>query len=121
MAGSDAQAGFYYQNVVAAGWLLDLLENGSAVRSVSLESSGRAKFVDDIVVECVDRTLFVQVKWAKDDSSALTLHNLVAAEEPTELPLIARLAAGFKKIQGEPGAKEIVLLSTRNRAPIDSP
>ena len=34
MAGAEAQAGFYYQNVVAANYALDLLEFGSSLRSI---------------------------------------------------------------------------------------
>jgi len=121
MAGSDAQAGFYYQNVVAAGYVLELLEIGTSVKSVSLESAERAKFVDDIIVERDGGTVFVQVKWANDDSATLTLHNLVTADESSEVALIAKLASGFSRVSGEPGSKEIVLLSTRkagsNRQP----
>jgi Cap4, dsDNA endonuclease domain/NACHT domain len=121
MAGSDAQAGFYYQNVVAAGYVLELLEIGTSVKSVSLESAERADFVDDIILEHEDKTIFVQVKWANDDSAALTLHNLVTADETSEMSLIAKLASGFRRISAEPGSKEILLLSTRkpgtNRQP----
>ena len=80
MAGAEAQAGFYYQNVVAAGYALDLIEFGSSLRSITLESQEQAKHIDDIIADYIDKTKFVQVKWALDQNSALTLHNLVNAE-----------------------------------------
>ena len=120
MAGAEAQAGFYYQNVVAAGYALDLLEFGSSLRSITLESIGRAKHIDDIVADYTVRTTFVQVKWAQDQTSALTLHNFVTAEEDST-SLLSKLARGYQQIRGKPGQKEIVLFSSRragiNRQP----
>ncbi len=113
MAGSDAQAGFYYQNVVAALYVLEMLTPGSSIRSISLENPERAKFVDDIIIDCDDKKVFLQIKWAEDESSALTLNNLVATGEGSEISLIEKLARGFLKIRGESGTKEILLYSTR--------
>ena len=112
MAGAESQAGFYYQNVVAAGYLLDLLEFGSPLRSVSLESEERAKHVDDIIADYSDRAAFVQVKWTKNETSALTLHNLVTTEDDST-SLFAKLACGYRQIQDNPGDKEIILSSVR--------
>ena len=112
MAGAESQAGFYYQNVVAAGYILDLLEFGSPLRSVSLESEERAKHIDDIIADYVDRTAFVQVKWTKDETSALTLHNLVTTEGDST-SLFAKFARGYRQIRGNPGDKEIILSSIR--------
>ena len=36
MAGAEAQAGFYYQNIIAAHYALELLAFGSQLRSLSL-------------------------------------------------------------------------------------
>ena len=77
MAGAEAQAGFYYQNIVAAQYALDLIEFGSQLRSITLENSQRAKHIDDIIVDRTEGASFIQVKWSEDDTTAFTLHNLV--------------------------------------------
>jgi len=120
MAGSDAQAGFYYQNIVAARYALDLIEIGSQLRSISLENPQRAKHIDDIIADRVDGVSFIQIKWSESDTAAFTLYNLITAED-TSLSLIAQLAHGFRQVSREPGRKEIILLSTKkagtNRQP----
>lgn len=120
MAGAEAKAGFYYQDIVAAGYALDLIEFGSPLRAITLERVEQAKYVDDIVAEYTDRTTFIQVKWAKNETSSLTLHNLVTPEDGSK-SLLAKLAHGYQQICGKPGEKEIVLLSSRragkNRQP----
>ena len=112
MAGAEAQAEFYYQNVVAANYALDLLEFSSSLRSITLESIERAKHIDEIVAEYDGKTTFVQVKWARDQASTLTLHNLVTTDGDSA-SLIAKLARGYKRIRGQPGHKEIILFSSR--------
>ncbi len=120
MAGSDAQAGFYYQNIIAANHALDMLEFGSQIRTLTFENPERAKHIDDVIIDHSDGATFVQVKWSDDMTSALTLHNLTAAEEDSP-SLLAKLARGYRDIAQEPGRKEIVLFSTRqpgsNRQP----
>ena len=112
MAGAEAQAGFHYQNVVAAGYALDLIEFGSSLRSITLESQEQAKHIDDIIANYTDKTTFVQVKWARDQNSALTLHNLVNAESDST-SLLSKLVRGYQQICEKPGQKEIVLFSSR--------
>src|SRR5215510_9161459 len=120
MAGSDAQAGFYYQNLVAAQYALDLIEFGSQLRSITLENPQRAKHIDDIIADREDGVSFIQVKWSENDTAAFTLSNLITSED-TSLSLIAQLVRGFRQVSREPGRKEIILLSTKkagtNRQP----
>lgn len=120
MAGSEAQAGFYYQNIVAAWYVLALIKFGSQLRAITLENPKRAKHIDDIIADRADGTSFIQVKWSEDDTAAFTLHNLVTADDASP-PLIAQLARGFRQISSEGGWKEIILLSTKkagtNRQP----
>lgn len=111
MAGAEAQAGFYYQNLVAALHLLDLIEVGSKVLSVTLENPSRAKHIDDIIVDTDKGARFIQVKWSEDQQSSLTLANLVAEEEGGSL--WAKLARGYQQIRAEQGEKVVELLSTR--------
>lgn len=112
MAGADAQAGFYYQNIVAADYALDLIEFGSHLRSITLENPARATHIDDVIIDHERGATFVQVKWAKDETSSLTLHNLTT-DGGDSLCLLAKLARGYRDIVREPGTKEIILLSTR--------
>jgi Cap4, dsDNA endonuclease domain/AAA domain len=112
LAGSEAQAGFYYQNIVAALYLLELIEIGSPLRTVVLENPDRAQYIDDIIAEGTNKTTFVQVKWSQEDTAAFTLHNLVTPDDGTSMPLIAKLARGFRQVESEEGRKEVVLLST---------
>lgn len=112
MAGAEAQAGFYYQNVVAAGYALDLIEFGSQLRSITFENPRRARHIDDVIIDHSAGATFVQVKWAQDETSSLTLHNLTAAEDDST-SLLAKLARGYRDIVREPGRKKIILFSTR--------
>ena len=112
MAGTEAQAGFYYQNIVAAGYALDLIEFGNPLQAITMESVEQAKYVDDIVAEYTDRTTFVQVKWAKNETSSLTLHNLITPEDGSK-SLLSKLAHGYQQICEKPGQKEIILFSSR--------
>lgn len=112
MAGAEAQAGFYYQNIIAAGYALDLIEFGSQLRSVTFENPGRARHIDDVIIDHSGGATFVQVKWAQDETSSLTLHNLTTAEGDST-SLLAKLARGYRDIVGESGRNKIILVSTR--------
>lgn len=111
MAGAEAQAGFYYQNLVGALHLLDLLEVGSTVVQVTLENPDRAKHIDDIIVDTTSGSTFIQVKWAEDADASFTLASLLAEEDGVSL--WAKLARGYRQIRSENGTKIVELLSTR--------
>ncbi|UFS72475.1 ATP-binding protein [Geomonas sp. RF6] len=112
MAGADAQAGFYYQNIVAALYVLDLLGFGTRLRSITLENQQRAKHIDDIIIDHCEGTKFIQVKWAEDETSSFTLHNLVCSDDEST-SLVAKLAQGYRQVKAQRSGMEIVLLSTR--------
>jgi hypothetical protein len=42
MQGSFSQAGFFYQNHIAAGRILELLDFGTAIRTIALEITPKA-------------------------------------------------------------------------------
>lgn len=73
MAGSEAQDGFYYQNIVAAHYVLDLIEFGSQLRSITLENPQRAKHIDDIIVDHAHGASFIQAKWSENDTGEATI------------------------------------------------
>lgn len=111
MGGAEAQAGFYYQNLVGALHLLDLLDVGSTTIQVTLENPKRAKHIDDIIVDTPSGSTFIQVKWADDTDASFTLASLLAEEEG--LSLWTKLARGYRQILPENGTKVVELLSTR--------
>ncbi|MGY0561727.1 hypothetical protein ACW7G2_13540 [Luteimonas sp. A277] len=111
MAGAEAQAGFYYQNLVGALHLLDLLEVGSTTVQVTLENPDRAKYIDDIIVDTTSGSTFIQVKWAADADASFTLAGLLVEEEGVSL--WGKLARGYRQISSESGTKVVELLSTR--------
>lgn len=111
MAGSEAQAGFYYQNLVAALHLLELIDIGSNMRSITLENPARAPHIDDIIIDTDKGSRFIQIKWSKEQETSFTLANLVAEEEGGSL--WSKLARGYQQISSEHGEKIVELLSTR--------
>jgi hypothetical protein len=113
MSGTEAQAGFYYQNVLGALRALDLIELGNSLSSVSFDNSSHADYIDDIVAEGDDFTEFVQVKWAQDGDTSFTFANLTSADDSSSVPLLSKLAAGFRKIQNLGGTKSVILHSTK--------
>src|SRR4051812_7847428 len=113
MAGAESQAGFYYQNIIAANYALELIEFGSPLRTITLENPDRARHIDDVIARYVDKTEYVQVKWSQENNTAFTLHNLVTAEE-NEKPLLVKLVRGYLDIKDTDGNKQIILFSTRS-------
>lgn len=117
MAGSDTQAAFYYQNIVAARWALRLLEFGTPIVKIRLENPDHARHIDDVIIFERTRTRYIQVKWSKDDEAAYTLANLTSREERngrTSKSLLESLAIGFDSIGAEENQDvEVLLLSTR--------
>ena len=50
MQGSFAQAAFFYQNHIAAIKILEMLDFGSAIKSITLENYSKGKHIDDIII-----------------------------------------------------------------------
>ncbi|MCK9192893.1 MAG: ATP-binding protein [Nevskia sp.] len=113
MAGSEAQAGFYYQNVIAAHYCLDLIEFGTPLRAATFDNPSQALYIDDVIATYSDSKRFVQIKWSDVDSAVFTLHNLASASDDESIPLLAKLAAGYRTIEADGGTKSIVLFSTK--------
>jgi Cap4 dsDNA endonuclease/NACHT domain len=96
--GSAGQAGYHYQNLVAANHLLDLIELGSTTQSVTLDNPNAGPHIDDVIVQKNGANEFIQVKWSGDDSQTLTLAGLVSAEPTTTgvpTSLLHKLARGY--------------------------
>ncbi|HUC79493.1 MAG TPA: dsDNA nuclease domain-containing protein [Flavisolibacter sp.] len=94
MAGSAAQAGFYYQNHVAAFKILDNLFFQSNISHIELENYQKGKHIDDVIVYRSDRVDYTQVKWSEDTDNSYTLNNLLTAEE-NKKSIFKQLAEGY--------------------------
>src|SRR5947209_15399 len=99
MGGTEAQSGFYYQNVLGALRALDLIELGNPLFSVSFDNPAKAQYIDDIVAEGTGFVEFTQVKWAQDEDASFTLANLTAVDESSGKSLLQKIAEGFRQIQ----------------------
>lgn len=112
MQGSFPQAGFFYQNHIAALRLLELLEFGSALRAVTLENYSKGNHIDDIIAEYGYATHYYQVKWSADDNTPYTIHNLTTPQKDKNKSLIQELAEGYSRLKDRENI-EIVLFSTK--------
>ncbi len=112
MQGSFTQAGFFYQNHIAALKLLEMLEFGSALRSVTLENYSKGNHIDDIIIEYGYATHYYQVKWSAGDDTPYTIHNLIAPQKDKAKPLIKELAEGYSRLSDRENI-EIILFSTK--------
>jgi hypothetical protein len=112
MQGSFPQAGFFYQNHIAALKLLEMLEFGSALRSITLENYSKGNHIDDIIIEYGYATHYYQVKWSADDNTPYTIHNLITPQKDKAKPLIKELAEGYSRLSDRENI-EIILFSTK--------
>lgn len=110
--GSFPQAGFFFQNHVAAQKILEMIEVGSSTRAITLENYDKGPHIDDIIVEADDGTSFYQIKWSESDDSAFTIHNLITPPSDKKKALLKELAEGFSTLRRTEGA-EIILYSTK--------
>jgi len=113
MPGSFSQAGFFYQNHIAAHKLLDSLEFGSPIQSLNFDNYKKGPHIDDIIVENSSGTQYYQIKWSSGDDSPFTIYNVITPELGETRSLLLDLVQGYRRIQNrEPF--EIILFSTRN-------
>ena len=82
MEGSASQAGFYYQNNIAALKIIECLFFNSDIRQIRLENYEKGNHIDDIIIYREDRIDYYQVKWSEDGDNSYTLYNLLTAQSP---------------------------------------
>jgi len=111
--GSFAQAGFYYQNNLAALKLLELFALDSNVLEIHLENYSKGNHIDDIIITRKKLVQYYQVKWAEDVSISYTIHNLLTAPEAGEESLWKKLVEGYLSITDKTKNIEIILYSPR--------
>lgn len=113
MPGSFSQAAFFYQNHIAAHKLLDSLEFGSPIKSLTFDNYNKGPHIDDIIVENSSSTQYYQIKWSSDDNSPFTIYNLITPQKDETRSLLLDLVEGYQRVKSrEPF--EIILFSTKN-------
>ncbi|WP_222537021.1 NACHT domain-containing protein [Pedobacter polysacchareus] len=112
--GSFSQAGFYYQNNLAALKVIELLEIDSQILKIQLENFQKGPHIDDIIITGKKLTEFIQVKWSSDSNAAFTIHNLAyQIAEGEKDSLWRKLAKGYQNKTNVGGSSQITLFSTR--------
>lgn len=112
MEGSSSQAGFYYQNNIAALKIIESLFFESDIKYIQLENYDRGNHIDDIIINRENITEFIQVKWSEDDEKNYTLYNLLSKTEDKK-SLFRQLADGFKSVKNAEDDFQIFLYSTK--------
>lgn len=112
--GSFSQAGFSYQNHLAALKILELLDISSDILMVEMENFKKGAHIDDIIITRKQAIEYYQVKWSADENKAFTIHNLAFEQTKDEkATLWTKLKNGYlKKLTGGKDAT-ITLYTTR--------
>jgi len=119
MEGSASQAGFYYQNNVAALQIIDCLFYQSDIREVILENYKKGNHIDDIIVFKNGHTDYFQVKWSEDEEKSYTLSSMLKSEtnaetgKETKKSLFKQLAEGYVTAKQHSGTFSISLYTTK--------
>ena len=116
--GSFSQAGFSYQNTLAALKIMDLLTVDSDLESVELENFDKGPHIDDIIVTRTKGIDFYQVKWSEDANNSFTLQNLLYETEAdkkgnVKASLWEKMVRGYGKMLTSGKAATITLYTNR--------
>ncbi|GAB4160305.1 MAG: hypothetical protein Tsb0033_16070 [Winogradskyella sp.] len=112
MIGSAPQAGFYYQNNIAALKIIESLFFDSDIQYIQLENYDRGNHIDDVIINRKDKTEYIQVKWSEDENNNYTLYNLISNVDGKK-SIFRQLADGYKSIINSEKQFQIVLHSTK--------
>jgi len=112
MNGSAPQAGFYYQNNIAALKIIESLFFDSDIQYIQLENYDRGNHIDDVIINRKDRTEFIQVKWSEDENNNYTLYNLLSNADGKK-SIFRQLADGYKSVKRSEKYFQIILYSTK--------
>lgn len=115
MEGSASQAGFYYQNNVAALKIIECLFFDSDISHIRLENYDKGNHIDDVIIYRKDKIDYYQVKWSNDGEKAYSLYNLLTAEEGKK-SLFKQLAEGYKSVKNLSKDFTITLFTTKRES-----
>ncbi|MDR5591167.1 NACHT domain-containing protein [Christiangramia sp. SM2212] len=112
MTGSAPQAGFYYQNNIAALKIIESLFFDTDIQYIQLENYDRGNHIDDVIINRKCKTEFIQVKWSEDESNNYTLYNLISNADGKK-SIFRQLADGYKSVIDSEKQFQIILYSTK--------
>ncbi|NDP22685.1 MAG: NACHT domain-containing protein [Paludibacter sp.] len=118
MEGSYSQAGFYYQNNIAALKIIECLFFNSDIREIRLENYDKGHHIDDIIIYREDKIDYYQVKWSEDEDKTYSLFGLLNSEVNTDGKTIKKslfklLAEGYLSAKKNSGNFSISLYTTK--------
>lgn len=114
MEGSYSQAGFYYQNNVAALKIIECLFFKSDISQIRLENYDKGNHIDDIIIYRENKIEYYQIKWSEKEEKVYTLHSLLTSSEDgdgttTKKSLFKQLAEGYISAKKNSGSFSITL------------
>lgn len=115
MEGSAPQAGFYYQNNIAALKIIECLFFDSDITHIRLENYDKGNHIDDVIIYRKDKIDYYQVKWSNDGEKAYSIYNLLTAEEGKK-SLFKQLAEGYASAKNFSNDFTITLFTTKRES-----
>ncbi|KUJ55612.1 dsDNA nuclease domain-containing protein [Chryseobacterium aquaticum] len=115
MEGSASQAGFYYQNNIAALKIIECLFFKSDIRQIRLENYEKGNHIDDIIIYREGRIDYYQVKWSEDGDNSYTLYNLLTAQSPKK-SIFKKLSEGYLSAKRNSEKFSIILFTTKKES-----
>ncbi|MEJ7822218.1 MAG: NACHT domain-containing protein [Chitinophagaceae bacterium] len=115
MEGSPSQAGFYYQNNVAALRIIECLFFNTDITHIRLENYEKGHHIDDIIIYRNSKIEYNQVKWSEDGDNSYTLYNLLTAQAPKK-SIFRQLAEGYLGVKQSNTDFSITLFTTKRES-----
>lgn len=115
MEGSAPQAGFYYQNNVAALKIIECLFFNTDITHILLENYEKGNHIDDIIIYRKNKIDYHQVKWSNDGEKSYTLYNLLTAQPPQK-SIFKQLAEGYISAKRNIIDFSIILFTTKRES-----
>lgn len=115
MEGSASQAGFYYQNNIAAFKIIDCLFFNTDIKHIRLENYDKGNHIDDVIIYRKNIIDYYQIKWSNDGGKAYSLYNLITAEKGKK-SLFKQLADGYRTVKLNNKDFTIILFSTKKES-----
>lgn len=115
MEGSPSQAGFYYQNNVAALKIIECLFFNTDITHIRLENYDKGHHIDDIIVYRNSKIEYNQIKWTDDGENSYTLYNLLTAQTPKK-SIFRQLAEGYISVKHTNIDFSITLFTTKRES-----
>ena len=121
MEGSSSQAGFYYQNNIAALKIIECLFFNSDIFQIRLENYDKGHHIDDIIVFREDKIDYFQVKWSEGEEKSYSLYNMLKSEtnrdgKTLKKSLFKQLAEGYISAKKNSDFFSITLFTTKKES-----